>query len=107
MESQVKLYPDGQIAEFKDGNLIRKISTNGNVHELIKALKFSRSHNFVISCDEAASIDEPPQSRSSRHINEVGLKLLTTFEGCEEKFSDGGVELLKSYDDSVGVWTIG
>jgi lysozyme len=107
MESQVKLYPDGQIAEFKDGNLIRKISTNGSIHELIKALKFSRSSSFLISCDEAAPIDEPPQSRGGRHINEVGLKLLTTFEGCEEKFNDGGVDLLRSYDDSVGVWTIG
>jgi lysozyme len=107
MESQVKLYPDGQIAEFKDGNLIRKISTNGSIHELIKALKFSRSSSFILSCDETAPIDEPPQSRGGRHINEVGLKLLTTFEGCEEKFNDGGVDLLRSYDDSVGVWTIG
>jgi lysozyme len=107
MESQVKLYPDGQIAEFKDGNLIRKISTNGSIHELIKALKFSRSSSFILSCDETAPPDDLPQSRGGRHIAEVGLKLLTTFEGCEEKFNDGGVDLLRSYDDSVGVWTIG
>jgi lysozyme len=97
MESQVKLYPDGQIAEFKDGNLIRKISTNGSIHELIKALKFSRSSNFVISCDETAPTEDLPQSRGSQYLNDIGLKLLTTFEGCK----------LVSYDDGVGVWTIG
>jgi lysozyme len=97
MESQVKLYSDGQIAEFKDGNLIRQVSTNGNIHELIKALKFSRSASFAIICDEAAPTTEIPQSRGGKHINDRGLQVLTTFEGCE----------LESYDDGVGVWTIG
>jgi lysozyme len=97
MESQVKLYPDGQIAEFKDGNLIRKISTNGSIHELIKALKFSRSSRFLISCNETSPTEEIPQSRGGQQISALGIKLLTTFEGCK----------LESYDDGVGVWTIG
>jgi lysozyme len=97
MENQVTLYPDGQIVEFKDGVLLRRIATHGDIHALIKALKFSRSGNFVISCDQAAPTGEIPQSRGGQHINDVGLKLLTTFEGCE----------LAAYDDGVGVWTIG
>jgi lysozyme len=97
MDNQVKLYPDGQIAEFRDGLLVRKIATHGDINALIKALKFSRSANFMISCNEAAPATEIPQSRGGKHINDLGLQLLTTFEGCE----------LESYDDGVGVWTIG
>jgi lysozyme len=97
MNNQVKLYADGQIVEFKDGLPIRRIATAGNIHQLIQALQFSRSPHFSICCDETAPTDEIPQSRGSKHINEQGLKLLTTFEGCE----------LAAYDDGVGVWTIG
>jgi lysozyme len=97
MDDQVKLYPDGQIAEFRDGLLLRKVATHGDIHALIKALKFSRSANFVISCDETAPTVEIPQSRGGQHVNDQGLQVLTTFEGCE----------LEAYDDGVGVWTIG
>jgi lysozyme len=97
VDNQVKLYPHGELAEFRDGLLIRKIATQGNIQVLIKALKFSRSATFTLSCDDTAPPDEVPQSRGGQHINDLGLKLLTTFEGCK----------LESYDDSVGVWTIG
>ncbi len=97
MDDQVKLFPDGQLVEYKNGMPIRQVATHGNINELIKALKFSRTSNFILSCDERAPQDDISQSRGDKHINEVGLKLLTTFEGCE----------LNSYDDGVGVWTIG
>jgi lysozyme len=96
MKNQVTLYADGQIIEFKLGLPIRRVDTQGNIHALVKALKFSRSPNFVISCDPAPT-DAIPQSRGGQHINDVGLQLLTTFEGCE----------LEAYDDGVGVLTIG
>ncbi len=97
MENQVKLYPDGQVVEFKDGTLVRKISTQGDIGALIKALQFSRSANFVIACGETAPTGAVLPSRGAQHLNDAGLKLLTTFEGCR----------LDAYDDGVGVWTIG
>jgi lysozyme len=97
MVNGVKLYPNGEIAEFKDGGLIRRVATDGNIHRLINALKISRSANFVVSCDAAPPPDEMPQARGGKHVNDVGLKLLTTFEGRR----------LDAYDDGVGVWTIG
>ncbi len=96
LNDQVTLYPDGQIVEVKAGQMIRRVATQNNIHALIQALKFSRAANFVVSCD-AAPTDEIPQARGGRQISDMGLKLLTTFEGCE----------LESYDDGVGVWTIG
>jgi lysozyme len=96
MENQVILYADGQIVEFKLGLPIRRVETQGNIRALVKALKFSRSPHFVISSDPAPT-DTIPQSRGGQHINDVGLKLLTTFEGCE----------LEAYDDGVGIPTIG
>jgi lysozyme len=96
MEDQVTLYADGQIIEFKLGLPIWRVDTQGNIRALVKALKFSRSPHFVISSDPAPK-DTIPQSRGGQHINDVGLKLLTTFEGCE----------LEAYDDGVGIPTIG
>ena len=97
MDNQVTLFPDGQLVEFKEGVLIRRVATQGNIDDLIKALKFSRTSNFNISCTEAAPTDDIPQSRGGQRINDTGLKLLTNFEGCE----------LEAYDDGVGILTIG
>ena len=98
MDNQVTLFPDGQLVEFKEGVIIRRVATQGSINDLIKALKFSRTNNFSISCTEAAPTDDILQSRGEQQrINDTGLKLLTNFEGCE----------LTAYDDGVGVWTIG
>ncbi|MBE9032959.1 glycoside hydrolase family protein [filamentous cyanobacterium LEGE 11480] len=97
MNNQVRLFPDGQLVEYKADVPIRQVATHGNIQDLITALQFSRSLDFVISCDEVAPTDEILQARGGHHINHIGLKLLTTFEGCE----------LEAYDDGVGVWTIG
>ncbi len=97
MKSQVTLYQDGQVAEFRDGELIRLIPTEADIDSLIKALQFSRSSMFTVSCETSPSSNDIAQRRGGQHINAVGLKLLTSFEGCE----------LKAYDDGVGVWTIG
>ncbi|NJM45891.1 MAG: lysozyme [Alkalinema sp. RU_4_3] len=96
MNDQVTLYADGEVVEFRSGIPLRRVATGRKIPALIKALKFSRSPHFTISGDPAPT-DKIPQSRGGQHINEVGLKLLTTFEGCE----------LEAYDDGVGVLTIG
>lgn len=97
MERQVALFQDGQVAEFRDGELIRLVSTEGNVQALIQALRFSRTHQFMVSCEVSPLKEEIAQRRGGQSINDAGLKLLTSFEGCE----------LTAYDDGVGVWTIG
>ena len=106
MERSLELYPDGRLYEIEGDNAVKMTETHRQVDALITALKFSTAKTLTI----APTGKQPPEvitPKGSRHINNEGLKLLTTFEGCEEKFNDGGVELLKSYDDSVGVWTIG
>lgn len=97
MEHQVTLFQDGQVAEFRDGELIRLVSTEGNIQDLIHALRFSRTSQFTVSCEASPLRDEIAQRKGGGRINDVGLKLLTSFEGCE----------LTAYDDGVGVWTIG
>jgi lysozyme len=97
MKGQAKLYQDGQIAEFREGELIRLVPTEGNIDSLIKALRFSRGNEFTVSCEALPSADDIAQRRGGQRMNPEGLKLLTSFEGCE----------LKAYDDSVGVMTIG
>jgi lysozyme len=97
MERQVTLFQDGQVAEFRDGELIRLVSTEGNIHALLQALRFSRTSRFTVSCEASPLKEEIAQRRGGQRINNVGLKLLTSFEGCK----------LTAYDDGVGVWTIG
>jgi lysozyme len=97
MDFQVTLYANGQLAEFGGGQLLRLTPTHGDLATLLQVLRFSRSTQFIISTDPPPSADTVAQSRGGQQISDIGLKLLTTFEGCE----------LNSYDDSVGVWTIG
>jgi lysozyme len=97
MERQTTLFQDGQVAEFCDGELTRLVSTEGNIQALIQALRFSRTSQFTVSCEVPPLGNEIPQRRGGQSINAAGLKLLTSFEGCE----------LTAYDDGVGVWTIG
>lgn len=97
MERQVTLFQDGQVAEFRDGELIRLASTEGNIQDLIQALRFSRASEFTIGCEASPLRDAIAERRGGQQINDVGLKLLTSFEGCD----------LTAYDDGVGVWTIG
>jgi lysozyme len=96
MEKSLELYSNGRLYEYVGAQPIRMTDTQAQVSALIEALQFSTAKTFTI-----APLDKPlpdvPSPRGGRRINHEGLKLLTTFEGCE----------LEAYDDKTGVWTIG
>jgi len=92
----LELFGDGRVYEIKDDLAIKVTETNGQVKALIDALRFSVAKTYHIHPPD----EQPPEvveRRGSKHINQEGFKLLTTFEGCE----------LTAYDDGGGVWTIG
>ncbi|MEG4207740.1 glycoside hydrolase family protein [Microcoleus sp. Pol7_A1] len=92
----LELFGDGRVYEIKDDLAIKVTETNGQVKALIDALSFSVAKTYHIHPPD----EQPPdvvEARGSKHINQEGFKLLTTFEGCE----------LTAYDDGGGVWTIG
>jgi lysozyme len=92
----LELFGDGRLYEIKDDLAIKVTETNGQVKALIDALRFSVAKTYHIHPPD----EQPPEvveRRGSKHINQEGFKLLTTFEGCE----------LTAYDDGGGVWTIG
>jgi len=92
----LELFGDGRVYEIKDDLAIKVTETNGQVKALIDALSFSVAKTYHIHPPD----EQPPdvvERRGSKHINQEGFKLLTTFEGCE----------LTAYDDGGGVWTIG
>ncbi|MBW4537814.1 MAG: glycoside hydrolase family protein [Myxacorys chilensis ATA2-1-KO14] len=97
MSRSLEIYSNGQIVERDDDQPIKIIETEGEIKQLLQALKFSRATTFTISSDPSPPEIDIPEPRGGRRINAEGLKLLTTFEGCE----------LHAYDDGVGVWTIG
>lgn len=96
MERLLELYSDGRVYEMVDGQAVRVTETQGQVAALLQALRFSVATTFQI-----APPGQPPpdviERRGSRRMNQAGLNLLTSFEGCE----------LAAYDDGGGVWTIG
>jgi lysozyme len=92
----LELFGDGRVYEIKDDLAIKVTETNGQVKALIDALSFSVAKTYYIHPPD----EQPPdvvERRGSKHINQEGFKLLTTFEGCK----------LTAYDDGGGVWTIG
>lgn len=96
MERSLELYPDGRLYEIEGDYAVRVTETQGQVDAIITALRFSLARVLTV----APPGKQPPDvitPRGSRRINSEGLKLLTTFEGCE----------LQAYDDGGGVWTIG
>ena len=96
MPRSLELFGDGRLYEIENGLAIKVTETNGQVKVLIDALRFSVAKTYHIHPPDK----EPPnvaEPRGSKHINQEGFKLLTTFEGCK----------LTTYDDGGGVWTIG
>lgn len=92
----LELFGDSRVYEIKDNLAIKVTETNGQVKALIDALRFSVAKTYHIHPPD----EQPPdlvERRGSKHINQEGFQLLTSFEGCE----------LTAYDDGGGVWTIG
>jgi GH24 family phage-related lysozyme (muramidase) len=96
MERSLEIYSDGRVYEMEGDQAVRATETGGQIEALIDALQFTLATKFTV-----APVDKQPlnvaEPRGSRHINQTGLKLLTTFEGRK----------LAAYDDGAGVWTIG
>jgi lysozyme len=93
----LELFGDGRVYEIKDDLAIKVTETNGQVKALIDALRFSVAKTYHIHPPNEQPPDDVVERRGSKHINQEGFQLLTTFEGCE----------LAAYDDGGGVWTIG
>lgn len=96
MERSLELYSDGRLFEIEEDYAVKVTETQGQVDAIITALKFSTAQTLTVAPPEK----QPPNliaPKGSRHINDEGFKLLTTFEGCR----------LKAYDDGGSVWTIG
>ncbi|MEM9246791.1 MAG: lysozyme, partial [Cyanobacteria bacterium P01_F01_bin.153] len=97
MERSIQLFGDGKVYEMADGEAISVVDTEGSTDKLIEALQMMPGDRFSV----AGAGDEAPFVQSTRaiprQINEEGLRLLKTYEGL----------YLKSYQDAVGVWTIG
>ncbi|MEG4246247.1 glycoside hydrolase family protein [Microcoleus sp. Pol10_D6] len=97
MPRTLELFGDGRLYEIEDGLAIKVTKTNGQVKALIDALQFSVAQTYNIHPPDDKQPPEVAERKGSKHINEEGFKLLTTFEGCK----------LTTYDDGGGVWTIG
>ncbi|HBK98455.1 MAG TPA: hypothetical protein DD001_14620 [Microcoleaceae bacterium UBA10368] len=96
MPRSVELFGDGRVYEIENDQVVKVTETNGDIETLIDALRFSVATTFIIAPPDK----QPPDvagRRGSKHINQAGFKLLTTFEGC----------VLTAYDDGGGVLTIG
>lgn len=96
MERSLELYDDGFLYEIENSQAVKAVETRGQVDKLIDALKFSTAKTFTIA-PPGKEPPDVPERRGAKHVNQEGLKLLTTFEGCK----------LNAYDDGGGVWTIG
>lgn len=92
----LELYANGRLYELEDDHAVRATETQGEVDRLIEALTFSVARSYVVAPPDKIE-PEVVAARGIRHINEAGLKLLKTFEGCK----------LIAYDDGGRVWTCG
>jgi lysozyme len=97
MKRSLELYKDGWVLETKEDQPTNLVNTQGQISQLLKVLKSTQATTFTLSSNPSHPTLDIPEPRGRRQINPNGLKLLTSFEGCE----------LTAYDDGVGVWTIG
>ena len=97
MNRTLELYADGRLYEYKDDQAVKYTDTQGDVNIIIDTLKFSTAKKLEIAPPNKQPPSIADTRRGERHINDQGLNLLKSFEGCE----------LKAYDDGGKVWTIG
>lgn len=98
MERSLELFADGHVIEREDDLPVKFCNTHGDTKALVRVLQFSQAttYRLATAASPPANLDIP-EPRGAQRINAAGLKLITTFEGCE----------LEAYQDSVDVWTIG
>ncbi len=97
MERKLEIYSDGRIYEMAGDQALRITETQGQIEALIDTLQLTLATKFTVAPPDKQPPEIAESRGSSRQINQSGLKLLTTFEGCK----------LAAYDDGGSVWTIG
>ncbi len=97
MERSIQLFGDGKVYEMADGEAVSVIDTEGSTDKLIEALQITSGGRFTVAAPDAEVPFVQSTRAISRQINAEGLRLLKTYEGL----------YLESYQDAVGVWTIG
>ena len=96
MSRMIELYSDGRLCEYEDDRAVKITKTEGQIDLIIEALQFSLATTLTLALPDK-QIPDVPELRGGKGINDQGLNLLKSFEGCE----------LKAYDDGGKVWTIG
>ena len=97
MERSIQLFGNGKVYEIADGEAVSVIDTEGSTDKLIEALQLLQGDRFTVASSETEEPFVQSTRAIPRQINEEGLRLVKTFEGL----------YLNSYQDAVGVWTIG
>jgi lysozyme len=97
MSRRLEIFKDGRLYEIEDEQAIKVIETEGMVRSLIEALQFTQAETFAIAPFDAVPPEVPEPRAPLRKTNQAALKLIKSFEGL----------YLESYQDAVGVWTIG
>ena len=93
MERSLELFSDGCIVELEGDQPIKVFNTQGEIKALSHFLRFSRATTYSLApADKTPPDVDDVQPRGGQHINQAGIKLITSFEGCQ----------LKSYQDAVG-----
>ena len=80
-----------------DGEAVGVVDTEGSIDKLIEALQMMPGDRFTVAASDAEAPFVQSTRAIPRQINAEGLRLVKTYEGL----------YLKSYQDAVGVWTIG
>lgn len=96
MSRSIELYSDGRLCEYEDDRAVKITRTEGQIDLIIEALQFSLATTLTVAPPDK-QIPDIPELRGGKGINDQGLNLLKSFEGCK----------LKAYDDGGEVWTIG
>ncbi|MBE9117296.1 glycoside hydrolase family protein [Lusitaniella coriacea LEGE 07157] len=97
MARSLEFFKDGRIYEREDGQLMKVSDTQGQVKRLLEVLEFTSADTFTVMPDDAGTREVPVRQSPAKQISAEGLELIKTFEGL----------YLESYQDAVGVWTIG
>lgn len=97
MDKLLEFFADGQVFETEENLTIKIVETNNKVEKLSDFLQFSQAEKFVLASPDQTKPKVAVARSFNRAINHNGLDLIKAFEGL----------YLESYQDPVGIWTIG
>ena len=97
MKKILEFFSNGEIIEIGNNLPVKVVKTNNKVDKLLELLHFSQAEEFILAPLDKAKPDVVVARNPNRAINDSGLNLIKAFEGL----------YLESYQDPVGIWTIG